>query len=228
VTKIDHIIEFWPIDKVIPYEKNPRVHPEAQIELLARLIAKHGFDQAIVVDEKGIILKGHGRRLAAMKAGLDRVPVIVQHGMTDEDKSKVRIADNQLALLSRWDDALLRDEIAALKNAGFDLDELGFDQGQLNGFLLGTENGETDPEIEWAGMPEFKQDDKRIYKSVIVHFANQKAVDKFEKLLKIKIPAKNKFIWFPKMKIERYVDKEYRAIAGKEKANAADEKRKGH
>jgi hypothetical protein len=58
-------------------------------------------------------------------------------------------------------------------------------------------------------MPEFIQDDLTAYRTVIIHFVNEKAVRKFEKLLNIELPEKQKYYWYPKMKIEKYADKLY-------------------
>lgn len=199
----------WPIGKIIPYDRNPRTHPEKQIELLATLMKKYGVDQPIVVDEHGVILKGHGRRLAAILAGFKEFPVVKHTGLKPDDKHAIRIADNQTNLLSFWDDELLRDEMGKLKMDGFDLELLGFDQGQLNSFFLERKPGATDPNDEWEGMPEFVQLDKTAFRSVVVHFPNQKAVDQFERKLNITLPEKQKYIWYPKIKIEKYVDKQY-------------------
>ena len=59
--------KWWALSEIKEYPRNPRTHPPAQIELLASLLNKYGPDQDIVVDEKGEILKGHGRKLAAAK-----------------------------------------------------------------------------------------------------------------------------------------------------------------
>jgi len=198
-----------PLGEILPYEQNPRIHPDKQIKLLARLMKKYGIDQPIVVDEKNVILKGHGRRLAAIEAKFKEFPVVKHVGLSNKDKQAIRIADNQSNLLSNWDDDLLRTELGALKMDGFDLELLGFDDGQLNSFFLDQIKGETNAKGEWNGMPEFVQLDQSAYKSVVVHFENQKAVDLFEKKLGIKLPDKQKYIWYPKMKIEKYVDKTY-------------------
>lgn len=124
----------WPLDRIIPYERNPRTHPQQQIDLLAELIEKYGPDQPIVVDEKGVILKGHGRRLAALKINRKTFPVIQRSGLTEDDKVAMRIADNQVALLSGWDSELIRFEIDRLDHAGYDLKLLGFDNIQLVSF----------------------------------------------------------------------------------------------
>lgn len=121
----------WPLDKIREYSHNPRTHPPAQIELLAELFKKYGPDQDIVVDEKGIIIKGHGRKLAAIKAGRKTYPVTQWTGLSEEDKSALRISDNQVGLLSGWDTELVRFEIERLKRADYPIELLGFGEAQL-------------------------------------------------------------------------------------------------
>lgn len=127
-----HVGAMWPLAKIKPYPKNPRAHPNDQIEILANLIKKYGPDQPIVVDEKGVILKGHGRLLAAKKAGIKDFPVVQHMGLSDDDKRAIRIADNQVALLSDWLPQQLKLEVAELKLNNFDLQMLGFDEATLN------------------------------------------------------------------------------------------------
>lgn len=125
----------WALSKIYPYPKNPRTHPPAQIALLAELMKKFGPDQDIVVDEDGVILKGHGRRLAAIAAGRVDYPVTQRLGLSETDKAAMRIQDNQVALLAGWDQELVRGEIAILKTDGFDVGLLGFGEQQLVQFL---------------------------------------------------------------------------------------------
>lgn len=126
--------KLWPITKIKPYGRNARTHPPAQIELLAELFERYGVDQPIVVDESGVILKGHGRRLAALKVGLDSYPVVERRGLSDAEKTAMRIEDNQVALLSGWDHELVRGEIAQLSSEGYDLRLLGFGEAELVSF----------------------------------------------------------------------------------------------
>lgn len=126
--------KMWPLEQIKPYPNNTRTHPDRQIELLASLLKKYGPDQPIVVDESGIILKGHGRRLAAFKAGQKDFPVVQRFGLSDDDKRAMRIADNQVALLSGWDKGLMRMEIAALDAANYAMPLLGFDQVTLDAY----------------------------------------------------------------------------------------------
>lgn len=124
-------VKNWPLDRIVPYEHNPRTHPPAQIDLLARLLQRWGADQPIVVDEDGVILKGHGRLLAARKAGMKTFPVAQRVGLAEDDKTAMRIADNQVALLSGWDTDLIGFEIKRLERSKFDVALLGFGDKEL-------------------------------------------------------------------------------------------------
>lgn len=124
----------WRVADIIPYHSNPRTHPAEQVTLLAKLMVRHGIDQPIVVDEDGVILKGHGRRLGAIEAGIEEFPVIQRTDLSDVEKRAMRIEDNQVALLSAWDESLIRVEIASLQTAGYEIALLGFGDVDLVSF----------------------------------------------------------------------------------------------
>ena len=65
-------IEHWPLEKLIPYARNPRTHSDAQVAQIAASIAAFGFNNPILVDTKAGIIAGHGRLLAARKLQLKR------------------------------------------------------------------------------------------------------------------------------------------------------------
>jgi ParB-like chromosome segregation protein Spo0J len=68
-----------PIERLIPYANNARLHSEADIDKLAA-IGKWGWTNPVLVDEEGDLLAGHGRVRAAAKLGLTSIPVIVARG----------------------------------------------------------------------------------------------------------------------------------------------------
>ena len=88
----------------------------------------------ILVDETGIIIKGHGRHMAALENGFSKYPVAVAKGWSEEDKRAARISDNQIGLLSGWDRDLLRGQISGLQSVGFDVALLGFGEAELVSF----------------------------------------------------------------------------------------------
>src|SRR5712671_2074227 len=137
-------IELWPIDKLIPFARNPRTHSEAQVTQIAASIAEFGFNNPILVDSKAGIIAGHGRLLAARKLQLTEVPVIVLDHLTEAQKRAYIIADNQLAMNAGWDDEILRAELAALQSEDFDLNLVGFDPHELDELMLGGAEGGED------------------------------------------------------------------------------------
>lgn len=135
-TGTSRAIEFWPIEKVKPYDNNVKIHGEEQIRKIAESIKRFGFDQPIVVDKDGVIIKGHGRSEAARYLGLERVPVLVRRDLTDEEIKASRIADNRVAI-SDFDTVGLQNEIASIDldlSGIFDKKELAFLEADLSEF----------------------------------------------------------------------------------------------
>ncbi|HEV3079034.1 MAG TPA: ParB N-terminal domain-containing protein, partial [Gemmataceae bacterium] len=139
-------VELRPITSIRPYENNPRLNDEA-VDAVAASIKEFGFRQPIVVDEQGVIIVGHTRYKAALKLGLEMVPVHVAVGLSAAQAKAYRIADNQTATMSQWDQDRLPLELAELQEMGFDLEMTGFSGDELLRLLdSGTENGHTDPD----------------------------------------------------------------------------------
>jgi ParB-like chromosome segregation protein Spo0J len=124
-------IDLWPLDKLIPYARNPRTHSDAQVAQIAASIAEFGFNNSILVDTKAGIIAGHGRLLAARKLQLAEVPVIVLDHLTEAQKRAYILANNQLALNADWDDTLLAAELAALQHEDFDVSLIDFEDEEL-------------------------------------------------------------------------------------------------
>jgi hypothetical protein len=128
-------LELWEVERLIPYAKNAKKHSKDQVVTLAGLIQKYGFTQPILVDAKGSIVAGHGRRLAAIHLKLAKVPVRVLYGYTREEVDALRMADNRVASTD-YDTNLLAEELARLAELDFDLSGLGFNDQELD-FLKG-------------------------------------------------------------------------------------------
>jgi DNA modification methylase len=140
-------IELWPIDRLRPYERNPRTHSETQVDQIAASMVEFGWTNPILIDENAGILAGHGRLLAARKLGLADVPVIRFEHLSEAQKRAYLIADNQLALQAGWSEELLAQELAWLREESFDLDLIGFDATELER-LLALADGEAGSNAE--------------------------------------------------------------------------------
>jgi hypothetical protein len=127
--------ERWPIERLIPYADNARLHSEADIDKLVHSLRRWGWTIPVLVDENGVMICGHRRIRAAAKLGLSSVPVMVARGWSEEEKRAYRLADNQLALRGSWDLELLGKELREIGSCDFDLGLIGFEPDRLERIL---------------------------------------------------------------------------------------------
>jgi hypothetical protein len=126
-------LERWPIERLVPYEKNARTHSAEQIAQLRASIQEFGFTNPILVASDDGILAGHGRLAAAKDLGLAEVPVVVLDHLTPTQRRAYVLADNKLALNAGWDVDMLASEIEELQAVEFDLSLLGWSADELKG-----------------------------------------------------------------------------------------------
>lgn len=118
-------IEYVNPKELRPYERNARKHEEEDIEGIKASIRRFGFRDPIGVwGKKKTIVEGHGRQIAALELGLDKVPIIRLDDMTDEERRAYALAHNKTAELSSWNDILLKTEILDIET--IDMSEFGF------------------------------------------------------------------------------------------------------
>lgn len=135
-------IVFRNVSDLIPYAKNSRKHSPSQISQIAASMVEWGWTNPVLIDDKNTILAGHGRVLAAKKLKIEKAPVIVARGWSEEKKRAYIIADNKISENSSWDKNLLKIELSDL--GGFDLSVLGFSEVEIN--TLASENMSLDGE----------------------------------------------------------------------------------
>lgn len=113
-------IENIPLKKIVPYEKNAKLHPEKQIDQVASSIKRFGWAQPLVVDGDYNLVIGHCRLLAARKLGLTDVPVVRMEKLSKGEIKALRLADNKLNE-SSWDMELVLPELRELSPDLLDL-----------------------------------------------------------------------------------------------------------
>jgi hypothetical protein len=170
MTTIKKIV-LWETIAVIPYELNAKTHDAKQVEKIAKSITEFGWDQPIVVDKSGVIIKGHGRHLAAISLGMVKVPVLVRDDLSEDQVRAARLADNRVAV-GNIDTDILQKELASLTydlTGIFDAKELEFleaDLGTINesAFVLdldeevAAQSNETSESIDAADEREVRLD----------------------------------------------------------------------
>jgi hypothetical protein len=139
-------VEARAVSTLLPYAGNARTHSAEQVAQIAASILEFGCVAPVLVDEADVLIAGHGRLEAAKSLGLATVPVIVRRGLTDAQKTALRLADNRIALNAGWDEALLAAELAKLQQAGeIDLALTGFDDAEIERLLAGLDGVATEP-----------------------------------------------------------------------------------
>lgn len=144
-----------PTEDVEPNPRNPNKHPEDQIVLLAKIIKQQGWRAPITVSTlSNLIVRGHGRLMAARRLGVREVPVDYQDYNTESEEWADLIADNRLAELANLDNKMLLDLIQDMDDGSTDLTLTGYTEEDLTKMIntmAGDQDqvpGEEDEEVE--------------------------------------------------------------------------------
>lgn len=132
-------LEYRSVEALIPYARNAKQHPDAQVAQIAASIREFGWGTPILVDGNNNVIAGHGRLLAARKLGMAEVPVVSMDHLTDTQRRALILADNKIGENASWEDELLGIELSELKDAGFDLELTGFSTEEWEALIAGEE-----------------------------------------------------------------------------------------
>lgn len=128
---IKHETKIVELAKLVPYEKNPNIHPQEQIAAMAKSMETYGQYYPIIVDEDFKILCGHGKVLALQHLGETEGEVRIMRGLTDKQKLKIVIEDNKIQSMSYVDFTKIEEII---KEVG-ELDIIGFGTDYLDAII---------------------------------------------------------------------------------------------
>lgn len=117
-----------PLSKLKRPERNVRIHPEKQIREMIRSLEKFQQTRALVVDEDYTVLVGNGILTAMERMGYQAADCHIVAGLSEAEKKKLMLADNQIHRLG-IDDAEAFDAIIA--ELGKDIDVPGYDEDLL-------------------------------------------------------------------------------------------------
>lgn len=151
---MDLTVEMWPVERLVPYARNPRKNDE-QVERMAASIREFGFRIPVVAKSDGNVIDGHLRLKAALVLGLSEVPVALADDLTDAQVKAFRIMANKSAEWAAWDDGLLRLELEDLKELDYDLLLTWHELLELDAILK--EAAEPEPPAVPEAFPEFDE-----------------------------------------------------------------------
>lgn len=129
--------ETVPLTDLTPLERNPRRHPERQIDELVRSLEAFGQYRDLVIDEEGTILAGNGLFYAMQRAGMPQANVRRYTGLSDAQKTKLILADNRTADLG-MEHMEIVDELIRELDGDFDIP--GFDPVVLEELMAEAED----------------------------------------------------------------------------------------
>lgn len=145
-------VKVVPINSITPNEKNVRVHNSTQIDALKKSFKMFGQFRPIVIDEKNVILAGHGIWEAMTVSGASECSVYQYENLSNAQKIKLMLADNKTQELGSFDFDKF-DELIKEISAESDLDIPGFDSEVLDMIVKQSsmDTGSFDEKIEDYG-----------------------------------------------------------------------------
>lgn len=155
------------VDKIKPYERNPRFNEKA-VEKVMASINEFGFQQPLVLDKDNVIIVGHTRYKAALELGLETVPCVIADDLTEEQARAYRLADNKVSESSTWDFEMLDLELADILD--IDMEDFGF-LGHV--------------EIDWAGVDDLDEESYEEPKKTLLQCPHCNHVDSKNHFMKV-------------------------------------------
>ena len=200
--------DFLQLDNINEFQGGLKKRTKIDIEKIIVSIKKYGFTFPFYIWKDGYknnCLDGHGRlqALELLKSQgmiIPALPVVyIQAKNEEEAKNKILRLNSIYGIMTN------ESVLDFMQDFNINFDELSLPNRELLLF----DNLNID--AEWKGMPEYESIDKTIYRSIIVHFKNEKNVQRFAESIGQKITEKIKFVWFPKAKINVVADKGYKS-----------------
>jgi DNA modification methylase len=128
-------VEYWALERLKPYERNPRKNDKA-VERIRASIREFGFAVPILAKSDGEVIDGHLRLKGAIAEKLCEVPVVPCDSWTDAQVRAFRLMVNRSVSWAEWDLDALALEFGELKALEFDLTLTGFDSREIDAFTL--------------------------------------------------------------------------------------------
>ena len=205
-------------------KKNANKGTKRGRELLEKSLREYGTGRSVLLDKNGHIVAGNKTVEAAARLGIDDVIVVPTDGTkivavqrTDLDIDSpvgrgLAYADNRVGEIDlEWDAHRLMADL----DAGLNLSAM-FNDDELNALLAATIQADNaniaaltalsaaspaasanDIAAEWAGMPEFENEDIMGKYVIKVWFADDAALLDFARLIGQPLTTSTKYIWHP-------------------------------
>lgn len=114
-------------------KKNVRNHSQKQIKEMIRSLDMFEQIRPVIVDENNVILCGNGLVTAMREMGREEAYVLKYSNLSDKQKKKLMIADNQIASLGTDNFEVIEEFIKSLEG---DIDVPGYDEDMLKTLVM--------------------------------------------------------------------------------------------
>lgn len=121
-------LETIKITNLTPDPNNARQHDEKNLKAIEGSLSQFGQRKPIVIDQANVIVAGNGTVKAAKRLGWTEIQAVRVPADWDADRIKAfALADNRTAELANWDQQVMAAQLLDLTEAGFDIEEFGFE-----------------------------------------------------------------------------------------------------
>lgn len=113
--------------------QNARKHNRKNIDAIKSSLQTFGQRRPLVVMPDMIVIAGNGTLVAMRELGwTDCAVTITPEDWTEEQAKAYALADNRTAELAEWDNTQLATTLASLEDAGWPVQDLGFEQSSFD------------------------------------------------------------------------------------------------
>jgi DNA modification methylase len=130
--RADLAIKYMPVAELEPPRRQTRTHTKKQLTQIGASMLRFEVLSPLLVAGR-VVVCGEGRRLAAIKVGIETVPTVDVSHLTEAERRLYALAENRLAEEAGWDPELLALEIQELDDLdlGIELEITGFEGAEL-------------------------------------------------------------------------------------------------
>lgn len=125
-------VEYISPSELKPYDGNPRIHSDKQIQKLQASIQEYGIVLPVLVGTDNVIIAGHAVVRACVNLEIAEIPCVRADNLTEAQRHAYILADNRLAEDSSWDKVILKSEMLKLRDDyGVNLEGTGFESREI-------------------------------------------------------------------------------------------------
>jgi hypothetical protein len=135
-TELDSLeVTMVDVSSLIEDVDNANTHPQRSLDVICDSLKRFGQVEPLIVRQgTNVVIGGNGRLRAMRQLGWARCAVHYFDG-SDHEAKALALVLNRSAQFAEWDKDMLESQLTDLRDVGFDLPELGFNDDELCSWL---------------------------------------------------------------------------------------------